>query len=62
MKELPTIEQMQNLFPDYPCGREKCKYQGNQLFRARRCSNVDCPEFKAWFVKHWAKICGRKAE
>lgn len=62
MKELPTIEQMQKLFPDYPCGREKCKYQGNQLFRARRCSKVDCPEFKAWFVKRWAKICGRKAE
>jgi len=56
MQEPPTLEQLQKMFPDYPCGREKCKYQGNRLYKAKQCANMDCAEFRAWFSKAWATI------
>lgn len=54
-KGYPTIREMQDTFPDYPCGRKDCRYFGDDS-KIEKCTNIGCTWFDVWFSEHWQKI------
>ncbi len=53
---IETCEHMQSVFPDYPCGRENCRFKGDSE-KANACiCTVQCQLFDAWFSEHWHRI------
>lgn len=51
-----SVAEMQELFPDYPCGRANCPRRDN-YDKCERCASLNCTAFNEWFAATWRNIC-----